>query len=151
MKTIKIRGIDHIVLRTAQPQAMIDFYCRILGCVVERKLASSVGLTQLRAGNALIDIVDVNSELGRAGGGAPTVTERNLDHFCLVLEPISNEKLKCYLGQHNISEGNFEERYGARAIAYKFTPNKLASLNIHDPNQQRVSYFLYQFYKYYLA
>ncbi|RDH43737.1 IS66 family transposase zinc-finger binding domain-containing protein [Zooshikella ganghwensis] len=38
-----------------------------------------------------------------------------------------------------------------RAIAYKFTPNKLASLNIHDPNQQRVSYFLYQFYKYYLA
>ncbi|MGI0116029.1 VOC family protein [Zooshikella sp. RANM57] len=129
-KTVHVRGIDHIVLRTAQPQIMIDFYCRIFGCVVERQLAKSVGLTQLRAGNALIDIVDVDSELGRSGGGAPTVTERNLDHFCLVLEPISNEQLKYFLEQNGLTVGNFEDRYGAEGIG--------PSLYIKDPDDNVV-------------
>ncbi|MBU2712783.1 VOC family protein [Zooshikella harenae] len=128
-KTVYIRGIDHIVLRTVQPQVMIDFYCSILGCVVERQLAKSIGLTQLRAGNALIDIVDV-SELGRTGGGAPTATERNLDHFCLVLEPISNEQLKSYLEQNGLIVGNFEDRYGAEGIG--------PSLYIKDPDDNVV-------------
>ncbi|WP_169719837.1 PAS domain-containing protein [Zooshikella ganghwensis] len=56
-----------------------------------------------------------------------------------------------YHHSHNQLAKHFIDSNDPRAIAYKFTPNKLASLNIHDPNQQRVSYFLFQFYKYYLA
>ncbi|MFQ3324034.1 MAG: glyoxylase I family protein [Pseudomonadales bacterium] len=63
----KPRAIDHILLRTEQNIALINFYCAVLGCVVERPLADDIGLTQLRAGSSLIDIVDVNRKLGKAG------------------------------------------------------------------------------------
>ena len=39
---------------------------RVLGCPVERTLPPNLGLTQLRAGKSLIDLVDADSELGRA-------------------------------------------------------------------------------------
>ncbi len=65
---IKPVGIDHIVLRSERYRDLIDFYCNVIGCTLERETAAEFGLTQLRAGNALIDIVDVNGELGKAGG-----------------------------------------------------------------------------------
>ena len=55
---IKPIAIDHIVLRTVLYQELINFYCDVLGCAVERKLPDDIGLTQLRAGASLIDIVD---------------------------------------------------------------------------------------------
>ena len=74
---IEISAIDHIVLRTSKIKAMLDFYCNVLGCAVERETTTETGLTQLRAGSALIDLVTVESDLGRMGGGAPTETENN--------------------------------------------------------------------------
>ena len=68
---IRIRHIDHVVLRTSNPEDMTAFYRDVLGCAVERTLSPEIGLIQLRAGSALIDLVDVDSELGRAGGAAP--------------------------------------------------------------------------------
>ncbi len=87
---LEIVGIDHIVLRTDRLQDMLHFYCTVLGCKLERETAPQLGLTQLRAGNALIDIVDVDSELGRAGGGVPGTTENNMDHFCLQLQQVTD-------------------------------------------------------------
>jgi catechol 2,3-dioxygenase-like lactoylglutathione lyase family enzyme len=49
-----IIGIDHIVLRAVDPAALERFYLNVLGLSFEKR---EVGLTQLRAGNALIDIV----------------------------------------------------------------------------------------------
>ena len=57
---IRPTALDHIVLRTDRYRELIDFYCDVLGCTVERTLSESFGLTQLRAGSALIDIVDVD-------------------------------------------------------------------------------------------
>ncbi|GLX79494.1 lactoylglutathione lyase [Thalassotalea insulae] len=111
---LTIVGIDHIVLRTDKLNEMLAFYCQVLGCTIERQTDKSLGLTQLRAGNALIDIVDVNSELGRAGGNAPSTSENNLDHFCLQLATISEQQLIEHFKQHNISLPNFERRYGAQ-------------------------------------
>ena len=65
---IRVAGIDHLVLRSANVPAMVRFYEGVLGCRVERSLPPQTGLTQLRAGDALIDIVAVDSALGRAGG-----------------------------------------------------------------------------------
>ena len=68
---IEVVGIDHIVLRTTKLKAMLDFYSGLLGCKVERESPPETGLTQLRAGNALIDLVTVKSRLGKLGGGTP--------------------------------------------------------------------------------
>jgi len=127
---IRVRLIDHIVLRTSQLQNMIQFYSRVLGCDVERTLPPETGLTQLRAGKSLIDIVDVNSNLGRAGGGPATPTENNLDHFCLQIESISESELGVWLQSHGIETGDFETRYGAQG----FGP----SIYIQDPDGNTV-------------
>ena len=51
-----IRGIDHIVLRAREPGRLVAFYRDVLGCPVERA-QPQIGLTQLRAGLCLIDVV----------------------------------------------------------------------------------------------
>ena len=61
---ISIREIDHIVLRVKDLDRMLDFYCDVLGCTVERRV-DDLGLIQLRAGRSLVDLVPVDSELGR--------------------------------------------------------------------------------------
>jgi catechol 2,3-dioxygenase-like lactoylglutathione lyase family enzyme len=95
---IKPKAIDHIVLRTDRYQELIDFYCNVLGCILERTTSEEFGLTQLRAGSALIDIVDVKGTLGKSGGPAPRETGNNVDHFCLQIEPFEEHELKTYLG-----------------------------------------------------
>ena len=109
----EVAGIDHIVLRTTKLAEMLRFYGTVLGCQVERETSVETGLTQLRAGNALIDLVTVDSRLGAMGGGPPTPTENNLDHFCLQLKPIAEEDIKAHLAAHGIETGSFESRYGA--------------------------------------
>ena len=109
-------AIDHIVLRSERYRELIDFYCEVIGCTLERETSPEFGLTQLRAGNALIDIVDVNGELGKAGGAAPGPTGNNLDHFCLQIEPFDEIELIAYLKSHGIDCGEFHERYGAQGM-----------------------------------
>jgi glyoxylase I family protein len=113
---IKPLAIDHIVLRTAHYRELIDFYCDVIGCTLERETSAAFGLTQLRAGNALIDIVDVTGELGKAGGAAPGPTGNNLDHFCLQIEAFDEAELIAYLQSHGIVCGEFDERNGAQGM-----------------------------------
>lgn len=127
---IKVRLIDHIVLRTQNLEAMLQFYSQVLGCHVERRLPAHVGLTQLRAGQSLIDLVDVDSELGRAGGPPPSGTEKNVDHFCLQIEPIGEEDLREWLESNGVEVGDFEVRYGAEAFG--------SSVYIRDPDRNIV-------------
>jgi len=123
---IRIRMIDHIVLRTENVDRMIDFYSGVLGCRVERSLEPETGLTQLRAGKSLIDLVTVDSELGRAGGGPPSDSENNLDHFCLQIESASPGEISRWLESHGIEHGEVKTRYGAEG----FGP----SLYLKDPD-----------------
>jgi glyoxylase I family protein len=113
---IKPVAIDHIVLRSERFRELIDFYCKVIGCTLERETTAEFGLTQLRAGNALIDIVDVNSKLGKAGGPAPGPMGNNLDHFCLQIEAVDEAELIEYLRSQGIESGEFQERYGAQGM-----------------------------------
>ena len=113
---LEIAGIDHIVLRTTRIEEMLNFYSKVLGCKVERETPAETGLTQLRAGNALIDLVIVDSRLGKMGGGAPTITENNVDHFCLQLKPISESEIESHLLAHGIVSGGFDDRYGSQGF-----------------------------------
>lgn len=119
-----ILGIDHIVLRVADLDRMLAFYCDVLGCTVERR-EDEIGLIQLRAGAALIDLVPVDSELGRPGGAAPGKEGRNLDHFCLRLEPFDEQSIRDYLARHGIEAGPAKTRYGAEGMGQ--------SIYIEDP------------------
>lgn len=127
---IRVRSIDHVVLRTENVSEMVDFYSRVLGCEVERTMPAETGLTQLRAGASLIDIVAVDSSLGRAGGGPPTRTENTMDHFCLQIESISEDKLLDWLQSMDVEHSEFAVRYGAEG----FGP----SVYIKDPDGNTV-------------
>jgi len=127
---IKPVALDHIVLRTDRYRELIKFYCDVLGCTLERETSAEFGLTQLRAGNSLIDIVDVSAELGKAGGETPRQTGNNLDHFCLQIEAFDESELIAYLQSHGIDCGEFQERYGAEGLGRSLYLQDIADNNI---------------------
>ncbi|MES2321538.1 MAG: VOC family protein [Pseudomonadota bacterium] len=109
---IHIREIDHIVLRVTDLDAMIGFYCSVLGCTIARR-QDAIGLIQLRAGSALVDLVPVDGKLGRMGGAAPGAEGRNLDHVCFRVEPFDAAAIRAHLASHGVAAGPVESRYGA--------------------------------------
>jgi glyoxylase I family protein len=109
---IKIRDIDHIVLRVVDLDAMIAFYTKVLGCTVERR-QDAIGLVQLRAGSALVDLVPVDGKLGREGGAAPGAQGRNVDHVCFRIEPFDEAMIRRHLATFSVAAGPLESRYGA--------------------------------------
>ncbi|CAG0996086.1 lactoylglutathione lyase [Burkholderiales bacterium] len=109
---IRIRDIDHLVLRVVDLEAMVRFYCDVLGCTVERR-RESLGLVQLRAGTSLVDLVPVDGALGRAGGAAPGREGRNLDHFCFRVEPFDEAAIRAHLAAAHVAVGETGSRYGA--------------------------------------
>ena len=104
----KIVGIDHVVLRAADPAALERFYLDVLGLSFEARQGK---LAQLRAGHALIDIVPAddagpaNSAL--SNGGA------SLDHLCLRIEPFDAAAIAKHFMTHDITCGPETLRYGA--------------------------------------
>lgn len=109
---IAIQGIDHVVLRVRDVGAMQRFYCEVLGCTVE-KIQAHIGLIQLRAGQQLIDLVDVDGTLGREGGAPPGREGRNMDHLCLRVQPFDANAIAVHLRANGIAPGDVVSRYGA--------------------------------------
>ena len=109
---IQILGLDHIVLRVRDGRRMERFYCEVLGCRVER-VREDLGLTHLRAGESMIDLVAVDGELGRKGGAPAGAEGRNVDHFCLRIEPFDAIALVSHLASHGITAGEIKTRFGA--------------------------------------
>jgi glyoxylase I family protein len=103
-----IVGIDHVVLRAADPTKLERFYLDALGLTFEKRQGE---LAQLRAGNALIDIVPAD-EAGPAGGTSST-GGANLDHLCLRIEPFDQAAITKHLAKHHVACGAETLRYGA--------------------------------------
>jgi catechol 2,3-dioxygenase-like lactoylglutathione lyase family enzyme len=108
---IEIAAIDHVVFRVRDLEAAIRFYTGVLGARLE-KVQEEIGLWQLRAGSALIDLVPVDGQLGRAGGAPPGPEGRNVDHVCFRILPWDGEAILAHLRSHGI-EGEIVSRYGA--------------------------------------
>jgi catechol 2,3-dioxygenase-like lactoylglutathione lyase family enzyme len=124
-----ILGLDHVVLRVKDAARSVRFYAGVLGMNVER-VREDLGLTQLRAGHTLIDLVGVDGPLGREGGGAPDDGARNMDHFCLRVEPFDIGALTTRLIAHGVVPGEVRERYGADGYG--------PSMYIEDPDGNTV-------------
>ena len=109
---LTITHLDHLVLRVTDLSAMMSFYKEVLGCPVE-KVQETLGLYQLRAGRALIDLVPIDGPLGAKGGAAPGAEGRNLDHFCLRVDPFDAEAIIAHLQARGADPAPVASRYGA--------------------------------------
>jgi catechol 2,3-dioxygenase-like lactoylglutathione lyase family enzyme len=122
-------GLDHLVLRIADVPRALDFYCGVLGCRVERETAK-IGLTQVRAGRSLIDLVTLDGVLGRRGGAGPAAEGRNLDHFALAVVPFDEVAIRAHLAAHGVEIVEAGSRFGAEGEG--------PSIYIRDPDGNTV-------------
>lgn len=126
---LRIAELDHVVLRVANIERSLRFYCDVLGCEEERRI-EGLGLYQLRAGRALIDLVDVASPLGEVGGDAAGAGARNMDHFCIRLDPFDDAEIREILADHGVAAGPTQQRYGSGGTG--------PSIYIRDPDENVV-------------
>jgi len=109
---LTIHGIDHVVLRVRDIDAMRRFYCEVLGAT-HVAYRPEFGMSHLRIGASLIDLVEVNGPLGKAGGAAPGLEGRNMDHFCLRVEPFDQDAIVAHLKRPRVAVGEIRTRFGA--------------------------------------
>ncbi len=121
MASVRVTGLDHIVLRCGDVEASLRWYTERLGLVGERvdewrrgeTFFPSVRLTP----TTIIDLFP-GEELP---GGQP----RNLDHFCVVIEPTDLDALAAS-GDFDVASGPTDGLFGAQGFA--------RSLYVRDPD-----------------
>jgi catechol 2,3-dioxygenase-like lactoylglutathione lyase family enzyme len=123
-----LAGIDHLLLLVDGLPAALAFYCDVLGCEIESRLPQ-FAMVQLRAGAALIDLVDTSGAEG-AWARAPVCGGRNLDHVCLALDRHDEAALRAHLQRHGIAIIEEGMHSGARGASL--------SLYVRDPSGNTV-------------
>jgi catechol 2,3-dioxygenase-like lactoylglutathione lyase family enzyme len=123
----RVLDIDHVVLRTADPARLEDFYTRVLGCPLVKR-QERIGLTQLRAGRALIDILAVRPE--EAATAPHGSAAGNMDHLCLRIDPFDAEAVRRHFAAHGVAVGDTVSRFGAEGSG--------PSLYLEDPEGNRL-------------
>jgi glyoxylase I family protein len=77
----------------------LEFYCDILGCCIASEMPE-FSMVQLRAGSALIDLVDVGASAGK--WALPEISGgRNVDHVCIAISACDEQGLRDHLAVHN--------------------------------------------------
>jgi len=114
----KLEGLDHVVLLVRDMDEARQFYEQVLGCKIDRALPEH-GMLQLRAGAALIDLVDIGSEAGE--WGRPEVEGgRNVDHVCIATGPCDEQAMRAHLARHGVNIVEEGIRYGAKGDGMSF-------------------------------
>lgn len=126
---ITVAGFDHIVLRVRDKDRMLGFYCGVLGLSVDRD-RPEIGLTHIRAGGQMIDLVTLEGPLGRLGGKGAEAEGRNLDHFALQVRPFDEAAIRAHLAGHGVEVVEEGQRYGADGTGF--------SLYVRDPEGNTV-------------
>ena len=121
---ISIRRIDHVVIRANDLAGLSDFYVRVLGCRLEKGPGEG-RLAQLRAGDSLIDLVEVGGPYDVEAGLPPDRSAPNVAHICLQVEPWEIDAIMEHLARSGVQASEVEDRYGARGYG--------PSLYICDP------------------
>ena len=110
--------LDHVVLRSAKPTALVQFYQQVLGATVERTVGDF--LWQLRIGESLLDII--KSEQAPA--------DQNMDHFCILVRGFDMQTLCAHLQQFDLQPEPAESIYGAQGYG--------PSVYVTDPQGNRL-------------
>jgi glyoxylase I family protein len=113
---LELAGLDHVVLRVRDIDAMLGFYRDILGCTLAKHNAP-LGLYHLDAGGSMIDLVTLDGKLGQMGGAGPggdlAVGGRNVDHIALKVRDFDAEAIIAHLSAHGLTPGEAVTRFGA--------------------------------------
>ncbi|WP_133499286.1 VOC family protein [Cognatilysobacter terrigena] len=126
MRPFDLQCIDHVVLRVADTARSVRFYRDVLGCTIARE-RPDLGLTHLRAGASMIDLVDIAGKLGARGGEAAGDTRRNVDHIALRIEPFDDVAIRAHLAAHGVDVLEpTSDNFGAEGDG--------PSLYLHDPD-----------------
>lgn len=112
-------GLDHVVLRVADMDRALGFYCGVLGLREERRV-ESIGLVQLRAGASMVDLVPAS---GDAAG-------KDMDHFAIRIAPWDPEAIRSYLAGHGYESQPPALRFGAEGQGW--------SIYVDDPDGNTV-------------
>ena len=114
---LKIVQLDHIVIRVKDIEGAIKFYTDILGLEPLR-------VDEFRSGELPFPCARINSEtiidLKPWPDEEPVIDgRRNLDHYCLVLEPTDMNQLSSHLREQGVTVNSEEpvQRSGARGMA----------------------------------
>jgi glyoxylase I family protein len=109
-----LAALDHVVLRVPDMRKALAFYGDILGARVERTI-ERFGIVQLRTGESIIDLVDVNTAWLQAEGAKPFNPDgRNVDHICLRIDRFDEAAIEQYLTAQGIAIIERGQRYGAQ-------------------------------------
>ena len=129
MVPFQIQNLDHVVIRVRDQNLMTKFFCEVLGCSIERSI-DDLGMNQLRAGASLIDLVSVTGSIAGKNHGGSYFQSRNMDHFCMRIEPFDEKSLLDHLRDHGIKPSPVEKRYGAEGLG--------PSIYFNDPEGNRI-------------
>jgi catechol 2,3-dioxygenase-like lactoylglutathione lyase family enzyme len=116
MARIRVRELDHIVVKCADVEKSLAWYVDELGLPGER-------VDEWRAGETFFPSVRINHDtIIDLFPGAPD--GHNVDHFCVVIEPVDFEAIVA-AGVFDVVDGP-AQRWGARGDG--------TSLYVHDPD-----------------
>ncbi len=101
----EVVALDHVVLRSTEPQQLAEFYSGLFHAPVEREVGDF--LWQIRVGESLLDIIRSQ---------APTQGPANMDHYCLRINPYDEKQLLAYLQEAGVEAQAAGEIYGAQGI-----------------------------------
>jgi catechol 2,3-dioxygenase-like lactoylglutathione lyase family enzyme len=123
MSSIRITGFDHLVLRCADVDKTLAWYVETLGMSpvrVDEWRRGSVPFPSVRASaDAIIDLIPA----------AGAVTERNVDHFCLVADRATVDAIAGDTDTFRIHEAP-SVRFGAQGDGW--------SVYVYDPDDNVV-------------
>ncbi|HEU0020957.1 MAG TPA: VOC family protein [Dehalococcoidia bacterium] len=126
---VKITEMDHIVLRVKDVETSLRFYSEVLGLDTERVdqwRAGKVRFPSVRlTADTIIDLFASDQEPIRKDGG------RNLDHYCMVIEPTDMSDLKAKFEAIGVEiQAGPGQRWGSHGDGI--------SLYIYDPDDNVV-------------
>ena len=113
-----LEGLDHVVLLVDDMAAARGFYLSVIGCTIEGALPQ-YGMLQLRAGAALIDLVDISGPEGE-WGRPPVPGGRNMDHVAIAIGPYDEAAMRAHLAAHGVEIVEEGLRGGARGEGMSF-------------------------------
>jgi glyoxylase I family protein len=119
-----LEGIDHVTLLVDGMGTARAFYEGVIGCAFEDELPQ-YGMVQLRAGSALITLVDISIEEG-AWAKPEIAGGRNIDHLCLALGAHDEQALRQYLAANGVDIIEESVHAGARGESL--------SIYVRDPS-----------------
>jgi len=115
----QVLRLDHVVLAVSDLPRAEDFYTRLLGAHVERRLEQPK-LVQLRTGDSLLDLVP----------GAPDPAHPNMAHYCFRIDPFDVATINAHLHGLGIQAEASGERYGADGHG--------PSIYLRDPDHNQI-------------